>query len=205
MPDKKLVVWSGGLDSTLLLHNLAKNSSEKWPIQTFSFIPDFIDQLKLEKEQEVRKNYLRYAESLGYHIKPHTIKISSSTYPTDGWSQQKSWFSFILPYIPDNCEVNFGYVMGDCVWLAVSNFYKIFQEFKYLGSFENSNLKFPFAFEEKWEVWQKFLEAEIPLDCFWTCEKPRRIRKKIVPCGKCEPCMHLKSAKYNLSIRKENK
>lgn len=202
---KKLVVWSGGMDSTLLLHTQAKGSSKENPIEAFSFEPDFIDENKLVKERQARKNYLQYAKSQGFHISDHIITLKADINPGYGWSQQKSWFTFILPYVPNDCDVYFGYVQGDCVWLAVSHFYKIFGKYKYLGSFQNSKLHFPFAFKEKWEVLKDYQEEGIPKNCSWTCEHPIKRDKEIIPCGKCHPCITLKMAKKELKYRKDSR
>jgi len=198
---KKLIVWSGGYDSTLLLNNLAKESSKENPVYAFSFIPNYIDSLKLKKEGQAQKNYLKYAKTKGYHIEHNIITISSSACPSYGWGQQKSWFTFILPYIPDECDVYFGYVQGDCIWLAISNMYSIFEKYKYLGSCLNSKLDFPFAYKEKWEILRDCRDSGIPKNCFWTCENPKKIKGQIRTCGKCDPCFHLKTAKFGLKLK----
>jgi len=61
---KKLIVWSGGLDSTLLLHTLAKESSKENPVEAFSFDVYFVEKLKTVKEKEARENYLKFAKTL---------------------------------------------------------------------------------------------------------------------------------------------
>ena len=197
---KKLLVWSGGLDSTMLLNNLAKDSSKENPVYAFSFDADFIDDRKNEMESQARRNYLAYAQKQGYHIKHEIVSLKATVSPYKTWGQQKSWLSFILPYIPDDCDVYYAYIQGDCIWPAIDNYMKIFQEFKYLGGFQTSCLEFPFCFKEKWQVLKEYQEAEIPQDCFWTCEHPSS-KGKIEACGICEPCIHLKMAQIELDCR----
>lgn len=202
----KLVIWSGGLDSTTLLNDLAKNSSKDNPILALSFETHFLNKRKVVKEREVRKNYLRYAKKKGYYINSRLVRVTSDVDITSkGWPQQVFWMSFILPYVPDDYDVYFGYVQGDCIWLAMSNFYKIFDEFRYIGNRYNIQLQFPFAYEEKWEILKKYQEAKIPYNCFWTCENPRKRGSKIQICGKCDPCIHLHMAKEELKFRKQRK
>ena len=137
----KLVVWSGGLDSTTLLNQFAKDSTKERPVLTLSFETDFLQDNKVVKEREARKNYLKYAKKMGYHIDSRTIKVQSDISVTrKGWPQQVFWMSFILPFIPEDSDVNIGFVQGDCVWMAVSNFYTIFNEFRYVGNRENVEL-----------------------------------------------------------------
>lgn len=201
---QKLVIWSGGLDSTTLLNDLAKNSSKDNPILALSFETHFLNERKVIKEREVRKNYLRYAKKKRYHIDNRLVKVSSDMDVSHkGWPQQVFWISFVLPYVPDDCDVHFGFVQGDCVWMAVSNFYTIFTEFKYIGDRKKAELHFPFAYKEKWEVLKEYREAKIPHNCFWTCENPRKRGSKIQACGKCDPCIHLHMAKKELECREQ--
>lgn len=200
---KKLVVWSGGMDSTLLLHQQAKENESEDPVEAFSFKVGFLDENKTRKEEQCRRNYLGFAQKQKLKIVHNIININSVQISEGGFPQQKSWFSFILPYIPDNCDVYFGYIQGDCIWLAVSDFYKIFDEFKYVGGCENSKLYFPFAFKEKWKILKESREAGIPENCFWTCEFPKKRGRGLVPCGKCHPCVTLEMAKKELRYRKK--
>lgn len=203
---RKLVIWSGGLDSTTLLDQFARESTKEKPILTFSFETDFLQGNKVVKEREVRKNYLKYAKKMGYHIDSRTIKVKSDISVVGrGWPQQVFWMSFILPFIPEDSDVNIGFVQGDCVWMAVSNFYTIFNEFKYIGNRENVKLSFPFAYTTKCEVWKKFKEAKIPHNCFWTCEFPVKTKTGIRSCGRCNPCISLVMAKKELKCRNKRK
>jgi len=207
MERKKLVVWSGGLDSTLLLDNLAKESTKENPVETISFLPNFIDSGKMKAEKRARRNYLYYAKRKGYHIKNKTIRVSGNAQPTyTGWAQQLCWLSFILPYIPDDCDVYFGFVQGDGVWRAVNHFYEIFTQFKYVRHAVNVELHFPFDDKKKWEVLRDFRKARIPYDCFWTCEHPKvtvvnSLSTRIEACRKCEPCLTHRAAKQEVRMR----
>ena len=200
---KKLVVWSGGLDSTTILDGLAKSSTKENPVLTLSFEGNFLDSRKVVEERRVRKNYLRYAKKKGYFIENNLIKVNADITPEYlGWAQQVFWMSFMLPYIPDDCDVYLGFIQGDGVWLAVSNFYTIFNEFRYVGGRENIALHFPFSYKKKWEVLKEFRAAKIPHNCSWTCELPIVKSSKVQACGRCNPCISLSMAKKELVLRK---
>ena len=192
----QLVVWSGGLDSTLVLNNLAKVSEKDNPIWAISFDTNFLTKNKIVKEKEARKNYLRYARKQGYHICHRTVKIRSDIGVSElGWPQQVFFFSFILPYIPDHCVVNIGFVQGDCVWTAVSNFREMFDKYKYVGGKTDVILKFPLAFKKKNEVLRDYRVSKIPYNCFWTCEHPVKLKSGYIrSCGRCVPCETLRTA-----------
>lgn len=196
----KLVVWSGGLDSTLVLHNLAKESSEDNHVIALSFIPEFLSEEKIKMERESRKNYLRFAKDKGYHIIHHTIKISSTIFPIGYYPQQRYWFFNILPYIGNNHDVYFGYIQGDCIWPINQDFIDIFEKHKHITGDYDAELHFPLTYKNKWEVLKEFKEAKIPMDCFWTCETPEIEDNKIIACGTCNPCINLNVAKYTLKL-----
>jgi len=207
MKRKKLVVWSGGMDSTLLLTDIANEFSTKEdPIIAYSFITDFLDGNKRVMERRARNRFLKWANKKGYNIEHKEVSVScGDNVSPNGWAQGLFWFSFIVPFIPDNCDVYFGYVQGDGIWLAVNEFYKAYGNLSYIGKKKNSELHYPFAYKDKWEVIQGIQNYRIPSKCFWTCETPIKKNNKIRACGKCEPCITLQVAKYDFRVRRKLK
>jgi len=203
MKRKKLVVWSGGLDSTLLLTDIAdKFSTKRSPIFAYSFVVDFLSDNKKIMEKRARNAYLKWVTKKGYFIEHREVKISHTDYPSGkGWAQGLFWFSFIVPFIPSNCDVYFGYVQGDGIWLAVSSFHEAYQNLCYVGEKEDTELHYPFSYVKKWEVIQRIKEYDIPSKCFWTCEDPVRKNGKIRACGKCEPCRTLRVGEFDFYER----
>jgi len=209
MSDRKnLVVWSGGMDSTLVLNNLAKKSTSDNPVLAVSFDVSMIHTLKLQQEKLARKEYLRYAKAKNYHIESSVIRISTTNLGIQslGWPQQLAWFCFLLPYIPNECDVHYGYIQGDCCWLAVNEFYNMFKHFQYIGSRKETSLNFPLSFKTKREVLQEYKASGLLLRYSWTCEHPiQKGTDKVKPCGRCVPCVTLRMAKMELSYLKKHK
>jgi 7-cyano-7-deazaguanine synthase in queuosine biosynthesis len=54
---KNCVVWSGGLDSTLVLHELIKQKAED--VSTISFVSDAFGSRKQELEKHARISYMK--------------------------------------------------------------------------------------------------------------------------------------------------
>jgi len=204
---EKLVVWSGGLDSTVLLTDIAeKFSTKKNPVLAYSFVVNFLNKNKVVMERRARKAYLRWAKKRGYNIDYQEINISfSDTIPRGGWSQGLFWFSFITPFIPKNCDTYFGYVQGDSIWLAVSSFHKAFTNLCYIGDKESTKLFYPFSYKKKWEIIKKAAEYGIPKECFWTCEEPIKVGRFIQLCKKCDPCRTFQAAKFDFRNRRNGK
>jgi len=201
----KLVVWSGGLDSTFLLTKIAEEfSSKKFPVLAYSFVTDFLNSNKVIMENRARKNYLRWAKKRGFHIDYKEVSITFSTIPNKGWAQGLSWFSFIIPFIPNDCDVYFGYIQGDSIWLAVNYFHEAYKNLSYVGDKKNTKLCYPFSYKKKWEIVKEVVDYGIPKKCFWTCEEPEKKKGKIKKCGKCEPCRTLQAAKLEFDLRKED-
>lgn len=199
----KVVIWSGGLDSTVLLTEIAKKySTNKTPVYAISIISDAIDKFKTEKESEARNRYLEWATKNNLYIKYNEIHVSCKMQPhARGWTQAMLWLCYAYPFIQDNSDVYFGYILGDRVWLAVNSILNIVKELNYINH-KKVKFQYPFAYVKKWEILDKFLKYKIPTKCVWTCELPIKNKNKIVSCKKCEPCITLKAAYLELCERK---
>lgn len=60
-------------------------------------------------------------------------------------------------------------------------------------------LNFPLRYVSKCDILKEFKSRRIPMDCFWTCENPTNLCR---PCGRCNPCINLKTAKYEIKLRR---
>ena len=200
---RNIVVWSGGCDSTLVLHNLAKLSSKESPVIAISI--DWKVKLhpkKVIKEKEVRKNYLVYAKRKGYHIKNYTVTISSALdVEASGHGQLCLWICAILPFIKSNDNVHFGYHEGDTCWSGYTQVYRIFENICFLRNLTNVSVKYPLEYKSKNDILQELDTLKIPKKCFWWCEDPISRGKNIRMCGKCNPCITHKLALYERKIR----
>jgi len=201
---RNLVVWSGGCDSTLVLHNLAKLSSKDSPVIAISVDwKEKLDSMKVLKEKEARNNYLTYAKQKGFHIKNYTVTLSSTLgIKASGYTQVCLWFCAIMPFIENGDKIYFGYHRGDGFWGCSSNIHYAFEQLSCIRSLKKVEIKYPLAADSKCEVLKKLFALKIPRKCFWWCESPVKKRNGIVMCGKCNPCITHKLALYERKIRK---
>lgn len=197
-----VVVWSGGMDSTLVLDQVCSANPNKC-IWAYTINWDMLSDLKVKKEKEARRNYLSYAKRKGYNIAHRTILVTANMGAPDlGLAQCLAWFSYVIPYLPKKSRLYLGYHSTDNFWKKVNKVSDYVEAAAAIGG-RRITLVYPLQFMGKCEILEEFKSRRIPMSCFWTCEKPKRRGKKIVSCGKCTPCIGLKTARYESKLRKE--
>ena len=195
---KHILMWSGGYDSTLLLHTLAKKSSSKNPVHAFSILKyPCLGEPQLEKQQEARLNYLKFAKGKGFHIVTESIEVISNIDLRDGGRYQPLlWLISVLPYVEKDYHVHFAYVRGDDFWHHNQQISQVFYDLLRITGLQYPDVQLIYDFEwkRKHQVLEEIKKEGIPKDCFWTCENPVTIKGKIVACGKCVCCRNYKAA-----------
>lgn len=198
----KIVVWSGGMDSTVLLHKIATEAEKNDLVIGLSIEANLINDLKTIKEKQARKNYLAFAKRKKIKIKHHKIKIHSTLYmKQEGWIQQTLFFCAVTPFVIKDCELYFGFVQNDSICSGISYIYEAWRQLKYLGGKGEAKLKFPFLYMKKYEVLKMLHDFKIPKTCVWTCEDPTKKRTKIHPCEKCNPCIEANLTEKGLILK----
>lgn len=194
-----IVIWSGGYDSTLILDRLC--ASRDKTVWAFSLEWNMINDRKTHQEKKVRKRYKKYAKKKGYKFYHRTIKVGADMgAPTHGLPQALAWFCFVLPYLPQESKVYLGYHRGDDFWRYHDHVGAFFREGQLIGK-RNASIEYPLELDSKWEIVEDCRKRGIPSSCIWTCENPKKKNKKIVSCGKCNPCINLKLAGYEQDLR----
>ena len=197
-----VVVWSGGMDSTLVLDQVCSANPNRC-IWAHTINWDMLNELKVKKEKEARKNYLSYAKKKGYDIAHRTITVKANMGAADlGLAQCLAWFSYIIPYLPKKSKLYLGYHSGDDFWKKANGVSDYVRAAAEIGD-RKIELNYPLQYMGKCDILEEFRARKIPSSCFWTCEDPKRRSKKIVSCGKCRPCIKLKTAKYESKLRKK--
>jgi 7-cyano-7-deazaguanine synthase in queuosine biosynthesis len=201
MREVNVVIWSGGMDSTLVLDRVCSSNPDKC-IWAHTINWDMLNELKVKKEKEARKNYLRYAKAKGYDIAHRTITVTANMGAPDlGLAQCLAWFSYVIPYLPKKSRLYLGYHSADDFWKQVDEVDNYVRAATVIGN-RDVTLEYPLQYMGKCGILEEFKSRRIPMSCFWTCENPKRKSKKIVSCGKCTPCIRLKTAKYESKLRK---
>lgn len=196
-----VVVWSGGMDSTLVLDRVCSANPDRC-IWAHTINWDMLNGLKVKKEKEARKNYLSCAKKKNYNIAHRMITVTANMGAEAlGPAQALAWFSHVIAYLPENSILYLGYHSGDEFWEYALLFEKFIDTAAKISG-RKIKLCYPLQYMGKCDILEEFRSRKIPLSCFWTCEKPKRRGNKIFSCGKCTPCINLKTAKYESRLRK---
>lgn len=202
-----VVIWSGGMDSTLILDYYGGFSSKEYPVIALSVEkhPN-IDQKHLMYQLNAQIRYLNHAKKKGYHIKHQRIKVDCEfsdklhfEQSNDiGTGQPFVWLCNIVQFLKDGDDVFFGYIRNDCFWHNKDKFEKAFNSLVDLRSIK-VQLKYPYEWHHKYDILEELEKRKIPRNCYVTCDEP----KKGEACGYCSKCVTFKNAEIELKEKNE--
>lgn len=201
----KLVLWSGGLDSTAILLYYLK---EKEPFET-AYITLENNKAKAKQEKKARKKILKALEHhYGVKITDREIKISSVSFRHDPvMAQPLVWMFGLLQLIHSKVDgVAMGYVKEDCFWHIKHNFTRAWWHLRVImdNNFDClPNIVYPFEWYTKKDLIDQFYSNDIGkyvFDMIWVCEDVTDDKKQ---CGKCEPCKRFKKVKKYFGRKKK--
>lgn len=193
MAGREVVIWSGGLDSTLVLHKLATNSTEVWPVVALTVEHHQVDKHQLTAQYAVQQKYLAFAKSKGYHVEHVRIDTRSNSNSRSEVGQAILWFSTILPYLQDGDRVHLGYIRDDTFWHYKGAFLAALEAVGRFGEFKVEPV-FDLEWATKIEVVRELRKFKIKPEHVWTCESPVSTKKAIYECGACSKCKSLLAA-----------
>lgn len=192
----KFVIWSGGCDSTHVLNTLSKDASINNPVVAISVNHNGVDNDKnrLEKvaREKIKKRLagrpIEYVE-VDVNITGYDIPPGKDMY---GLSQPCIWLGNIIPYMPYNSEIYFGYIEGDDffsardfdLWSTHENFERIVRSMLKINLKDNVVLIYPLAKTSKKQIIED-LKIEGLYELCWWCESPRQ---EGTVCECCHPC-----------------
>lgn len=185
---KEIVIWSGGCDSTYLLHDLGRKSSIDNPIYTLSVVFKNRNKEMVKLEKEAREKILEDFRKRGMHIKHKEIVVSRL--PDISSNQPLEWLSIIAPFISTNSNVHFSYIFEDSLWHKKKEFVDAFYSLMSIKCQDKINISLYFDLEwlHKREIVagaknNKFIKM------VFTCEHPKNNKA----CKKCDKCKELKN------------
>ena len=179
----ELVLWSGGMDSTLLLNQLLDQHPNEH-VTAISVISEHLGDARLRQERKAKKKLLKRL--------PNRIDYKEIDIKTDlkiiTW-QMPVWLSHVLPYVEDGDHLNMGYLSSDgfSFFSSRENFKTAFDAMMKLQGKKETKIIFPLEGWTKGDVIKDLKKAKLLKDC-WYCGTP----KKGKPCGKCMKCISVK-------------
>ncbi len=117
---RDVVLWSGGLDSTFRLHELALQAKKKKTEIVALSISDHMgaEKNRFIRQARARKNYMRFARKLGLDIDYQEIQVTGSAlmekspFGVRPFAVLREWHVFtawILPFLRSGDSIHFGY------------------------------------------------------------------------------------------------
>jgi 7-cyano-7-deazaguanine synthase in queuosine biosynthesis len=191
------ILWSGGADSTLLLHDIATKAKQNQDTINAITIthPQVLNSHILEHQQKTLKQLSKMGLN---NITHNLIKIDTPliAYQT-GIVQAAIWIGIIPPYLGSTENLYTGHIKEDDIWHYRQWVYGAFDNLQTLLS-HTGTLQIPFEWTPKHEITKRLQQLELHT---WTCEN--HIHK---PCQKCTPCKKQKISHYiNTHIEKPPK
>jgi 7-cyano-7-deazaguanine synthase in queuosine biosynthesis len=206
-----LVCWSGGLDSTLVLHRLATEHRDGT-----LYHPHGVRALTIHHSQvstnrpaadaaraAVKEKFRRSGFTVGYL--EVTVRQSARSWRTENFigssdnPQALLWLTLAVNYLERDESLHAGYIRGDDYWHHAGEFGKAFGTLQELAG-RTGRMFHPLEWLSKADVITEAKRLDLYRHCWW-CEEgaPKVVRGKARPCGKCKSCRTNDTALWQLS------
>ena len=196
-----LVCWSGGADSTLVLHDLLrefKRMKDPKNVDQIHTIAVRHPQLDNNKAQlEARKKIRATLAKRGLKFKHVEVEIKCRGdfhIVQHGLVQAMLWLGVAMPYLSKDEDLYLGYIDGDCMWPHWGQLSEVFSSGSSLLDLGDTSLKTPLYGTTKAKVLNRLKKARL-FRMTWTCEAPKKNGRS---CGQCTSCKTQILARYEL-------
>jgi len=201
-----VLLWSGGCDSTLVLSNLARDSTENNPVRTLAVIHP--DVKAMEEQSAARKKVLKWMKGKGHHVLHQEVEFKHSSESVlcpsldgvrtgSGANQYPIWLVAALSYLEVEEDLHVGYIRGDDIWEFHHDMQESFKSLLRIVG-KKGELKFPLDRTKKTDVIDRLKDRGL-YDLTWHCETPRKGER----CGTCDPCIKHDVSLYELELNKK--
>jgi 7-cyano-7-deazaguanine synthase in queuosine biosynthesis len=195
----RIVFWSGGYDSTLLVWKEAQRAKDDRTevVSTWSLRWDRLDEKKMESERLCREAFTEFVKSeLKVTIVNKSIDFKHEINPGGDGSMQAALFVPLCAYLaPEDSTILFGFHKGDDYWQTWHTFDYVR---RYIAESMHKEVSFEFPLQgmKKYVVIQEIRRLGLERFC-WTCETPDGVMRE---CGNCIPCRNKKVAEFEMTL-----
>lgn len=200
---EKVILFSGGYDSTYLLNKIMK---EEKSVTIISIKSNLLGENKVKRETEARKRILDYLKAKYYNCKVTEIgaEINLDTAINSGLAQPLLWLPFMQMLVMDNADyqLNFSYICDDQATIHMDDFIKILELSRHFQFCDNRNISvyFPLRYYYKRDIISGLVnEDKFLFENATSCEG---LEDKQF-CGECVPCKCLRSTLIDLCCDNE--
>ncbi len=195
-----LVCWSGGLDSTLVLHRLAVEQRDgtafhQHGVRALTILHPQVsmhEAAAAKARKAVKEKFRRSGLTIAYI--EVTIGQTAAAWRQPGMigssanPQALLWLTTAANYLEHVEDLYSGYIRGDDFWHNAGRYHAAFDALQAVAE-HTGRMVHPLEWDSKADVIRQTKEAELHDLCWW-CEeiKLKRVRGKPQPCGKCKSC-----------------
>ena len=204
--NRKIVLFSGGFDSTLVLARLVKEAEDNSTIYAVAIDHNLTGTQKLRREYESQLLILRELRKQFPKIKiEHEVIhvesnwITGDAYNSIGLAQPIFWLCNIIPLLEHKDTLYLGYNQNDQAMLHEENINNLIKAACKIQEEKTVYTHYPLKYFPKTDVLKTLME-EFPylVELCTSCEAVRYEGEKV--CGECVPCAHIKEALLNISL-----
>jgi 7-cyano-7-deazaguanine synthase in queuosine biosynthesis len=204
MAKRALVLFSGGMDSTYLMWQMAEQGLQV----DYIYADGAQGSAKSSVEEDSRGDIIDRIKEYWPGWYPHgggrvLSKVNLSQTPKAKWRQALPWMVAAMEIVdPDvHSSVNIGYCADDD---TLQEKYSMIEAWNAMWKFTKKGdvvpLEFPLQLTHKFNM-MRDLPPEI-YAATWICELPiTNARKGATACGRCEPCMTREVEKFRFKLR----
>lgn len=196
---RKVVVFSGGYDSTLALANVVLQANPKEDeVVALSFIHHSTGDTKLLREQEARVLILKELREHypKVHLKQMEVDIRipwdlGSGANSKGLSQPIFWVCNTIPLLKEGDIVYLGYIQSDQAMVHLDDIRSMWQHALAIQEYKLVKLELPNKMGSKAEILTALMKRfPYLIDYCTSCESMGTMLGH-ERCGQCVPCMHM--------------
>lgn len=201
-----LLLWSGGVDSTLLLYDLLRIGGND--VRTISVQHPQV--AAVEESSNARDEIMHHFEKQGLTFQRTEVKINQEIKSIvkgewaiqgaeggNGLTQPSVWIAECIPYLKPAENLYAGYIKGDDVWHYWRELSQGFDFLQYTRG-GTGKLMAPLEWSDKTECVRRINELGL-LRKVWYCEDPQHSKS----CRNCHSCRKHNIAEVMLGLKKQ--
>lgn len=203
MSERKLIVWSGGCDSTLVLFEELVRSrargyrADQAVVRTVSFV---VDRIGAQQEQETaRRRIVAKLRSDGHVFREETIRVTFGE-SVRFRAQPQTLMSLACSILESDEDLVFGWIRSDDAFHSMQSLRRAFDALRDAEpsySSSTSRLLTPLEWMTKGTVIERLRRANL-YELTWWCEEPS---VPGVACNHCVPCEAHATALWKIDQR----
>jgi hypothetical protein len=188
---RNVVLWSGGLDSTTVLHELALKSGGEAVIALAISDHMGAPKARFKRQARARRNYLKFAKAHKLNISYQEIQVTGSAIMQGGFYVGGTEYAFlqewqvfipwILPFLRSGDRLHFGYEtrLNEFKVLSITSLLRIYS--RLVGWYKPPTLSIPLR-----DILSPYPNPRppIPRNCVSSCGELTGAKD----CGSCHKC-----------------